>query len=267
MKRPPNLPEFSDPPINEVVLGVQFAPPPDQKTSDAFEVWNLFRLELPKIQEQPPLPPQFETFGSMPSQQGINIQFGTGSAPGRFWFISEDENHLVQFQTDRFLQNWRKRKDSDSYPRFEHIYASFRSKLESLRKFYEDQRDHRLEINQVEVTYINIIQVDGFEEFGNWFKIWSQPDFEIEHINVSFPQVIKDEDEKSIARLYHEVSSVIAKDGIGKAFRLNLTFRGKPYSSDVAAALEFISKGRTEIVRRFAEITTEKAHETWRRST
>ncbi|MBK6702793.1 MAG: hypothetical protein IPG56_02750 [Caulobacteraceae bacterium] len=57
------LPEFKNSPLTEVVLSVQFAPLVNYRGTNAFEVWSLFREEFSQLEEHPPLPQQFETFG------------------------------------------------------------------------------------------------------------------------------------------------------------------------------------------------------------
>ena len=59
--RPDHLPDFRKPPLNEVVLGVQFNEPAGYRLIRAFEVWSLFREVYPEVHEQPPLAPIVET--------------------------------------------------------------------------------------------------------------------------------------------------------------------------------------------------------------
>src|SRR5688572_8563699 len=99
------LPEFSQPPINEVVLGVQFVTPGKYSQIFAGRVWSLFEKKYPHVEEQRPLEQQFETFG-LPAAQN-KIKFITGPTHDRFWFIDESKCELVQFQADRLHHNWR----------------------------------------------------------------------------------------------------------------------------------------------------------------
>ena len=70
MKRPEHLPDFTDPPLDEVVIGVQFAPVPGYNSVHSMGIWELFQPEFPKVVEQPMIETQFETFG------GSNIDAG-----------------------------------------------------------------------------------------------------------------------------------------------------------------------------------------------
>ncbi len=55
-RRPDHLPDFAEPPLDEVVLGVQFEPVSGYSAVYAKDIWELFRSEFPKVQEQPILP-------------------------------------------------------------------------------------------------------------------------------------------------------------------------------------------------------------------
>ncbi len=86
MIRPPDLPEFGKPPLNELVLGVQFDSPAG-----------------------------FFGFGPI-----------NGPMHNRFWFTSSSGDEIIQFQNDRLLHNWRKVGDqSNKYPRFDAIVTKF----------------------------------------------------------------------------------------------------------------------------------------------
>lgn len=245
-------------------MGVQFASIPTYSSVHANSIRDLFKDEFPKTQEQPLLDPNFETFGGANPQPEFQLRLTVPTVGSRLWFLSKDENHLLQFQTDRFLTNWRKHPIPQDYPRFEGISASFKSNLLKLEKLLKTNLSYTLEINQAEIVYVNIISVDEFSDASEWFSVWNEGLLNIESLNTSFNEIIKDNDEKPYARLSHEIQSVLSVDGKHKAFRLSLTFRGKPpLGSGIDAAVEFLKDGRDRIVTRFDEITTKKAHKFW----
>lgn len=263
MTRPEHLPDFTDPPLDEVVIGVQFAPIPSYASVDSRDVWELFKGEFPKVEEQPLLQQQFETFGGTNLQPSFQFQVGAPPVGSRLWFVSAEENHLLQFQSDRFLTNWRKSPNPQPYPRFEGIAEAFEKNLISLASHLGSRLDYAIDINQAEVTYINIIPVDDFSHAGKWFSVWNGGILNIEGLNTSFNEVIEDGNGKPYARLFHSIQSVYSIDGKQKAFNLSLTFRGKPSGSDVASAMTFLKTGREAIVMRFKQMTTESAHKHW----
>lgn len=135
MTRPPHLPEYESPPINEVVMGVQFSTPNGYQQIYAGEVRDLFKNRFPKVRELDPLLPTFETFG-LPQQQ-MKFEFFPGVVHNRYWFLSNDEDQLIQFQNDRFFHNWRKIGDGKNpYPRFDEIILNFNDELTSLNSFF-----------------------------------------------------------------------------------------------------------------------------------
>lgn len=264
MPRPANLPDYGSPPLNELVLGVQFAPIPGYSTVDAGAIWNLFRSDFPVVQEQAPLAPQFETFGGGPAP-AVQFQFGPMIGSMRLWFVTEQGDHLIQFQPDRFLLNWRQSGEG-RYPRYEQIAESFATCLRKLRDHVFAEKGYELDINQIEITYINIIPVGDVSECRNWFKLAPPFDFPLEALNTNATEIVASSEGKPVARLHHELQSVASIDGRSKAFRLNLTYRGKPQESGIDGALDLLGNGRVAIVKRFTELTTEEAHSAWSRT-
>ena len=265
MERPSHLLDFTDPPLNEVVLGVQFAPVSNYTSAHSRNVWDLFKEEFPVVQEQPLFPPKFETFGGGNPQPIVQFSVGPPPLGSRLWFLSQDKSHLLQFQPDRFLINWRKQRNSQEYPRFERIAKSFDSQLRKLEQHLRRDFSYELDINQAEVTYVNIVPVAEFSDASDWFNIWGVDHFPIEALNANFNEVINNDERKPFARLIYAIQSAVVSDGKQKAFRLSLTFRGKPDGQSAGAGMKFIELGRNRIVTRFGEITTKMAHEKWGR--
>lgn len=262
MIRPSHLPDFDNPPLDEVVVGVQFSPLSRFTTLALRDVWDLFRNEFPKVEEQPPLEPKFETFGGPNVQPSMTFHIGSPIGNNRFWFISDDDSHLIQFQRDRLLLNWRRRPNGRAYPRFDQIAASLIIYLQKLNELSLEKFDQNLEINQAEVSYINIIEVDDFSKTDEIIKIYI-PNIDVEALSFGFVDVIRNEDHKPFARLFQELNSVFSADGRQKAARLNLTFRGRPDDASIMAAHNFLEKAREAIVIRFRDITTDMAHQMW----
>lgn len=242
---------------------MQFAPIPAYASVHAMKIWELFRPEFPKIQEKPIIDPQFETFGGTSVQTGAQFIVGAPPVGSRIWFISEDENHLLQFQSDRFISNWRRQPNTRPYPHFEGLAQAFSENLGKLDEHLYSSFSYHIYINQAEISYINIIPVDEFSQVGEWFEICNGGALDIESLSVNFSEVIRDRNEKPFARLNHQLQSVFTADGKSKAFRLSLSFRGKPHGDDLEAAMNFLAAGREAIVSRFSQITTAQAQASW----
>ena len=261
----PNLPDFTDPPLDEVVLGVQFSPLPGYTSVGAGGVWDLYKDEFPNVQEQPQLTPQFETFGGISTQPFFHFQFAPPIAAPRLWFIGPEGSHLLQFQQDRLLLNWRKNLGIVPYPRYEKISDSFEKYLSALEIFSSNKYNSQLIFTQIEVSYINIIPVHDFNELSDWVGVWNKQNFLMENVNFNFSEIVADVNNAPIARLHFELTSAVTPDGQGKAFRLSMTYRGPPNGQGIPGAMASMVEGRRLIVKRFAAITTGAAHQAWGR--
>jgi uncharacterized protein (TIGR04255 family) len=265
--RPDRLPDFSKPPLNEVVLGVQFSPPKGYQQIRAGEVWSLFKTDYPLVQEQTAIEPMFETFG-LPHQGQIGgrLSFIAGPMHDRFWFVKNTQDELIQFQSDRLLHNWRKVGDrTNEYPRFEGMAQRFTAELRMLEAYAAKLAPQTLAINQCEVSYINHIDVgSGPLKVQDWLRGMVPAGVAFEDVSGACREVIHGETGKPIGRITYEIGTAIKPDG-ARMLVLNLTARGAPDGNDIDSALRFIAKGRELIVTRFANITTDAAHQAWGR--
>jgi uncharacterized protein (TIGR04255 family) len=264
--RPPGLPEFGKPPLTEVVLGVQFDPPAGYQQIMAGEVWRLFSADFPQVQELPPLPPTFETFGP----QASPFSFGPviGLIHNRFWFTSEAGDEIIQFQNDRLLHNWRKVGDNSSeYPRFEKVITKFFNEARSLESYFQSLIPQRLRVRQCELSYVNHIKVNASDELkvSDWLKYLVFSEFDPDDFVMSFRKTIRSVNGERRGRLTCE--SATAVEASGRHFiSLTLTARGAPEQPSIESAIEFLAGGRDVIVSTFAEITTDMAHRAWERT-
>ncbi len=269
MSRPTHLPDYEKPPLHEVVLGIQFSTPQGYQQIHAGEVWNLYKENYPDVKEHHPLPPIFEHFGFPIEQSPFGLI--TGATHDRFWFLSRDQNELIQFQNDRFLHNWRKIDEHDTpYPRYESIIAKFTQEAGKLDEFFKGFDGNGLNINQTEITYINHIPLEHPENqnitANKWLKFLDFSFLEKKTIVADFQHTfritIDDKNNKPCGRLICE--SAIAVNAKGeRLLRLNMTVRGKPEESSLQAAIAFLGQGRELIVQNFDAITTDAAHRHW----
>lgn len=264
--RPDHLPEFERPPLNEVVLGVQFAPATGYQQIRAGEVWGLYRSEFPFVEEHESIPPSFEIFGMPQRTPSINFGLVTGAQHDRFWFLAPGKDELIQFQHDRLIHNWRKVAGDKPYPRFESVIARFAKELRQLEAYFNALSPQTLACNQAEVSYINHIPIDGPENRGSaseWLRFvnfGSEPD----DLSMTYRRTLCNDDGVPYARLISELTTAFSPNK-GRLFVLNLTVRGAPSNPLIPAALELLSLGRDVIVEEFTAITTDSAHKIWGR--
>lgn len=269
MTRSHDLPEFSNPPINELVMGVQFAPPSGYQLIYAYEVFSLFQSRYPKIEERAPLPPKFETFGSVPPIAGLNFEVLDRPGHPRFWFISAEGQHLLQFQQDKFYHNWRQvdGQPEVNYPRYGAIRSAFSQEIQELSDLFVSRSLTALQINQVEITYINRIYGDGPTSHprpDEWLRFLKFGDRQVEFFNGSYGEVIRSEGGDPEARLYVDLNSAV--DLLGRSMlSLSLTARGAPPNNSISSALDFLDRQSDFLVKTFADITTEDSHIKWQR--
>ena len=261
--RPDDLPDFRKPPLHEVVIGIQFNPPKKYQQIYANEVWGLFRAEYSEVEEHDAIPPSFETFG-LPSK-GQHLSLTVGPVHSRFWFVRPNGDELIQFQGDRLIHNWRKVGDEkNEYPRFESMIQRFHGEIGQLESYVNGLSPQTLVISQCEISYINhILLIDEAPNASDWLCFLEFGGEEADDFSVVFREVISAED-KPYARLTCDARLGVKSDQ-QRIIQLTLTVRGFPRGSDVDSALEFMSKGRDLIVRKFADITTPAAHIKWER--
>jgi uncharacterized protein (TIGR04255 family) len=270
--RPKDLPDFSNPPIIEAVLGVQFATPSGYREIYARDVWSLFEQRFGRVEEHQALEPVFELFGAADAQRvQIKLEAVRGPIHNRFWFVGEGDRELIQFQRDRFIHNWRKigAKPND-YPRFEPILDNFRQELSRLDQFFQNMGWGQLSPNQCELTYVNRIALGAKEDPprspSHYFKrlnlsLIGEPSA----FAIDLQQHIRDDSGKPIGRLHVAANSQIGPGG-QRAVALNLTARGAPRSADIQGVVEFLMSQRVLVVKTFTEITSEAAHVEWGRT-
>lgn len=266
--RPKHLPDFKNPPLHEVVVGVQFSIPNGYQPIMAGNVWDLFRDNYPDVQEVQALAPSFETFGvSRQHSNAPQIGFITGGIHNRYWFLNKNGSKLIQFQQDRLLHNWRKvESDGEEYPRFESMITEFQFELEKLEGYIASIQPQKLLINQCEVSYINHIKLgsDEHKHLSDWFNFLSFTLKPSDDFNANFREVIRDADDKPLGRLLIDAALGFLPSG-EEIIALSLSVRGAPTNTDIKTAVDFLKNGRELIGIKFAELTSEKAHLEWGR--
>ena len=259
------LPSFRRPPVHEVALAVQFESDQPLISADLAGMRALLRPEYPKVREQPPL-------GRMVVDQSRSIEFEFSNTPPvpRFWFVSADESHLVQLQSDRMVVNWR-RQGEEQYPRYKTIrprlqqaWGSFMSLLSEFG--YSEPRP-----DVAEVLYVNPIEAvpgiwDRPSELGAVFEPWSgrlsdptSTSLVSAGLNLQFAMSGVD------GGLTAKVEPATNNKTGRAAFMLTLTARGRVEDGTFDGALRFLDSGHTAIVETFTALTTETMHTHWER--
>ena len=268
-----DLPDFTDPPVAEVVLSIQFEPIKELRSPVVGQLWAKFRDRFPRVEEHEPIAPSIETFGERARVPTVHVQVLDGFPSPRLFFLNEPGTELIQIQKDRFSHNWRKQGQGDAYPRYEHIRDGFRRELEVFERFLEEEKVGQLAPTQCEVHYVNqILPGPVWSDHGEVGRVLAMvsghgsDDFlpQPEDVRVSVRYVIPGPEGAPLGRLH-----LVAEPGYTPAgtstIVLRLIARGRPAGSGVAGVLEFFDLGRQWIVRGFASATTPEMHRCWGR--
>lgn len=269
------LPDFTNPPVVEVVLGVQYEALTALRTPQIGLLWSEFREHFPKLEEHAPLDPMMERFGVAGTPRA-NVRFEMIQKPPvpRCWFLNEAGTELIQVQQDRFVHNWRKVGEGDKYPRYDHVRGTFERELAIFERFLQKEGVGTLVPNQCEVTYVNhIFAGDGWDrhdELGNVLTLFA-PKYsdaflpEPEEARLACRYVIPDEKGNPLGRLHVSVAPAYRRGGDRPMFLMNLVARGRPDGDGVDGVLRFLDLGREWVVRAFAAVTTPQMHKVWGR--
>jgi uncharacterized protein (TIGR04255 family) len=265
--RPPDLPDFRNPPVVETVLSVQFDRLSAARTAHFGAYWGEVRERFPKTEERGELPPTIERLPDL-TPSGVGIQFEALEAPPtpRFWFTNDGGTELIQVQRDRFIKNWRKVGEGDPYPRYEHVKEGFGRDFSGFKDFVARHQLGTIRINQCEVTYINhILPVEGsgsHSDISQVLTVWRQPEATYPGaaqdltFHARFPMA--DHNGAFVGRLHVSLQPVMRLTDGAPMFVLSLTARGQ-----VGEGTDFFDLGREWIVRSFKELTTADMHRLW----
>lgn len=269
-----SFPDFENPPVIEVVLGVQFAPIMALGTTQLGLIWERFRERFPTTQDHAALEPVFEEFDVRPRRFPFRVEISDRPPTPRCWFLNNTGTELVQLQKDRLLHNWRKVHQASDYPRYHKLKQTFAEDTRIFLAFLEENRFGILEPNQWEVTYVNHIPTGAYLATAGHLEkvvtVWQanysdsflqQP----EDVQFAARYVIRDASENPFGRLHIAARPVYKMEDEKPSVELTLTARGKPGNSTVESALQSLDIGHEWVVRGFASITTPDAHSAWRR--
>jgi uncharacterized protein (TIGR04255 family) len=153
---------FRNPPVSEVVLGVQFRRLGDRADRILMGFWRELGAEWSDTDFDHELTEQFETFdGVLPK---LKLQFSPVQNV-RIRARNGERTRMVQLQSNRLHYNWLG-QNGHKYPRYEAIEPEFLSVYDKLSRFVQRTEKIDLTPNQWEITYANHI-VEG--------QLWSNP--------------------------------------------------------------------------------------------
>jgi uncharacterized protein (TIGR04255 family) len=269
VERPSDLPDYENPPIDEVAIGVQFPPISGMYDAHVGLYWQKIRGDYPRAESQPRVESPIEAASLSASQPLVPIQFPM-SVPtqGRTFLIAEEDDYLIQVQNTRFIQNWRRREAA--YEHFEEIWDLFESHYRTFKELLTNEGLAAPRVQQVEVTYINwIVDLPP----SKFLKPATQSALS------AYGRVLEPEDlglnaryrlddgTGAVERLYVQGQAVVrASDPSVSGYQLALVHRAANATGLVDEEIRsYAYAGRTVIVNAFTDLTTPLAHEHWSR--
>lgn len=264
-------PSFRKPPVTEVVLAAAFKSLA-LSIPDIGLLWEAFRSEFPRVEEQPPYDPPTELFEAGYAGPPVSFEIFPSPPLPRIWMLSEDQTELLQLQRNWFACNWRKVAPEDKYGRWPSRWGSFERNFRILEQHVSERALGVLSIQQCEVTYVNhILSGHVWSNHSELYKvITALKDVPIsagvvEQSSFATSLLVRDGNGAPIGRLHVSVQPALRRqDGI-PMFVMNLTARGAPAGQGLEGIRGFMERAHEWASNTFIEITTPEVQAEWGR--
>lgn len=267
---PITRPHFENPPLIEQAITVAFKAIEGFTLGDFGLFWRHIENEFPTCESQPVLPHSIEKFGT-PANQRVGLRLMEAGFLPRCFYKSEDGRELVQVQNNRFTFNWIK-VDEAEYPRSDVLVPRFADLYGKFSQFLTEERGYAVpDIVQCELTNVNIVPVgdfgDSLVDAPAAFPLLPPSDLlkgvEVESYSYANHYVIQATDGEPIGRLHAQLEPALSIEDEEQVYKLELTARGRPDSSDLEGALRFLALGRDVINSAFMALTTKDVQTRW----
>jgi len=147
--------DWKQPPVIEVVLGVQFDPLPALTNGHLGWFWGEMHEKFPTSDDARPIPRMVEEFGeTLFGFAALDLRPQTGDS--RIRMSSADRTQMVQVQNGWLIANWMKKQGHD-YPGFTGVNKLFKKTSASFATFLDSRELGVLTPNLWEVTYVDHI--------------------------------------------------------------------------------------------------------------
>ncbi len=260
-----SLPDFSNPPAVETLLGVHFKPLSGWSVPHFGLFWREINVDYPKVEVHPPIATEMALRFEVDPRR---VQFQlTSEVPVRCWFIHKSATRLVQLQNSSFIQNWRKASAGAPYLHYDDLRPSFVRMWKIFREFLRKNAVKQPNVTDCEVTYINHIDRGrGWNQFAELPEIipsWSglsSGKFLPAPVSVSINAFYQIPD---AGRLEIMLQPGVRQEDGKETIQLVLTARCKPRSKATNEVMRCLDIGHEWVVRGFDDFTTPKMHEIW----
>jgi uncharacterized protein (TIGR04255 family) len=262
---------FDNPPLTEVVFGIQFKPLTRFTVAHFGQLWERFKINgYDTSQDTSPLFPAIERFDSPGSAEPPTLP---DPLLPRVWFVHRDGTGIVQVQRDRFLHNWKKAQPNKEYPRYHELKRMFKTHYRTFSRFIAEHELGAITPVQYEITYVNHIPEgegwNGLEDVGKVF-----PDFRWKIDRKRFLpspsgtnlRLTFDLPDRT-ARMHFIVRNGVRAHDQTHLIVCEIAARGIPVSDSQEAMWTWFDTAREWIVKGFVDLTDEKVqHDIWGRA-
>lgn len=228
---------------------------------DVRSLHDLYRAELPQVQRQLPIGP---------SGDGSPIQINSPDDDHqRWWFISDDEHTLGQFQTNFVGRNWRRQilppAPGAPYPGYSALARDFRAQVAKLEGHILGSGREVPRPVSADMFFDNMIPFDPGTRLRDLVQpIQFDPPFQIVGFNSSWKERLAEEPPTDDSFLQVEMRSVgAALKGEPVRSFLRLRFVARDVVESVDGAMAFFDKAHMLVHRRLIELTTPQCRTTW----
>jgi uncharacterized protein (TIGR04255 family) len=269
--------EFESPPIEEVVIAVEF---PEIESLTIAHIAIFWDRELvhdwPHVAIRPPLDPNAERFDRSGVWNTAGTRVSIQETPdllARAQFTDSGGERMVQIQDSRVVLNWRKR--GGSYPHFDQLLPVFQDVYTRFCNFVQTLTGSPPQPHLWEVTYVNMIpKGELWNDVNDWGKV--VPDLlttvsnvdagTLETVNINWSHLLPSEKARMRTSLRHSMRK--SESGAQQeVIDLRFVTRGPIASGDMDTILEALTLGHDTIVNSFLAITSSEAQSVWGRTT
>jgi uncharacterized protein (TIGR04255 family) len=264
------LPDYTNPPVEETALSIQFAPIQKFGAPHFGLFWAQIRNEFELFSVQAPIANETEQFDiSVRHRPHVGFQLLT-EPDLRCWFLDKSENRLIQIQRDRFVHNWRRVTGTEAYPRYPQTRETLLSHWVRFLSFLKSENLDSPEVNQCEVNYVNHIALgSGWRDYGELNKVVAPWSGKLSGEFLPHPERVTMEMHyllpEKLGRLHISLVPVIRARDMQEVLQMSLVARGAPKSSNIEDIMSWIDLGREWVVKGFSDITTQTMHKIWGR--
>lgn len=257
--------QSGNPPIVELVVGVQFSTERPVDSTKLVLFWNeSVRGEFPNASEAPPVEDTFEKFDETVSWQRPGLRLSLESLPRiRYQFTTPARDRMVQLQATRLVLNWM-RRDS-AYPRFSTIHREFAAMFRAWQDFAHNNGVGEVVPNQWELCYVNLIPQGGlWATPSDWHRVST---LLVAGVEAFEPLALEDRSfqwrlrmPKNAGRITLTVSQVKSDDG-RPGMHLILTASGP--AATIEESHERLQAAHDQILELFGRLATNEAKAYW----